>query len=323
MFSVSPGGVLAYQEAVPQLGARIVWRDRSGKQLRSVEAPQGSAISNQSLSLAPDEKRIALSGEDENTLEDLWLVDLERATSLRLTAIHGSNMNEVWSPDGHRLAFRSNRSGVYDIYGKHADSINEEEELLVKSLHTKWPTSWSADGRFLVYTEVDPKTGNDIWIVPLEGDRKPFPFLKTEFNENVGTLSPVPDSQGHLWMAYYSDETGRDEIYLRPFLPDTQEGPAGSKVRVSTGGGSRPQWRRDGRELFYLTDNKLMAVEVKLAGMVEVGTPQMLFESHFGYNTGGWAPFSDGHRFLFIEPAGEPPTPKIDVVLNWTTELKR
>jgi Tol biopolymer transport system component len=174
-------------------------------------------------------------------------------------------MVPVWSPDGRRVAFRSNRNGVYDLYGKDANGITEEE-LLVKSIHEKAPTSWSTDGRFLVYNEYDPKTGMDIWVLPLEGDRKPFAFLKTEFNEGMGTLSPVLDSQARLWMAYDSNETGRAEIYLRPFLPGTPGGQAGAKVRVSTGGGFSPKWRRDGRELFYVADNELMAGTSSSAG---------------------------------------------------------
>jgi len=319
MFSVSPGGVLVYQEAVQLPGARIVWRDRLGKQTRSIEAPQGSRSSW--VSLAPDEKRVVVAGEDENALEDLWVVDLDRAASLRLTAIHGSNQYPVWSPDGRRIAFRSNRTGAYDLYAKLADGIGEGEELLVKSPNTKYAGSWSLDGRFMVYGEEDPKTGYDIWVLPLEGDRKPFPFLKTEFNESNGTLSPVLDSQGHQWMAYTSNETGRDEIYLRPFLPGSPAGPAGSKVRVSTGGGFHPQWRKDSRELFYVTADKMWAVDVKLGGTPEIGTPQVLF-AH-SWSNSSYAAFADGHRFLFLEPAGESPIPKINVVLNWTAELKQ
>jgi serine/threonine protein kinase len=319
-FSVSQGGVLAYQEAVALPSSRIVWRDRAGKQLRSVEAPQGSYGND--ISLAPDEKRIAVTGEDENALEDLWVVDLERATSLRLTSIHGSNQAPVWSPDGRRVAFHSNRNGVYDLYTMQADGSGAEE-LLVKSSHRKTATSWSPDGRFIVYDTLGP-AGYDIWVLPLEGDRKPFPFLQTEFNEEWSRLSPVPDSHGHLWMAYTSNETGRNEIYLRPFLPGTPDGPAGSKVRVSTEGGAYPQWRRDGRELFYIHQDKLWAVDVGLPGTPQIGTPQALFECHFNDGTfSGYAPFADGHRFLFVERAGEPPTPKINVVLNWTAELKR
>jgi Tol biopolymer transport system component len=191
--------------------------------------------------------------------------------------------------------------------------------LLLKSSHYKIPTGWSPDGRFLVYQEIDPKTGYDIWVLPLEGGRKPFPFLKTEFNEFDGTLSPVPDSQGHLWMAYASDETGRGEIYLRPFVPGAPGGPAGVRVRVSNGGGFYPQWRKDGRELFYTADNKLMAIDVKFGATPEIGTLHALFELPF-YNG---VPFADGRSFVLVEPAGEPLAPKINVVLNWTAELKR
>jgi Tol biopolymer transport system component len=184
----------------------------------------------------------------------LWLVDLERATSLRLTSTHGSSLTGSWSPDGRRIAFSSNRTGVDELYEKDASGVSGEE-LLVKSAHTKFPTGWSPEGRFLVYLDVDPKTKGDIWVLPIEGERKPF----------WGKLSPLPDGQGHLWMAYSSDETGRDEIYLRPFLPSGPDEPAGSKVRVSTGGGFHPRWSRNGRELFYFADNnKLMAVDVKL-----------------------------------------------------------
>jgi hypothetical protein len=159
-------------------------------------------------------------------------------------------------------------------------------------------------------------------VLPLEGDLKPFPFLKTEFNDGRGRLSPIPGSQGHLWMAYSSDETGRSEVYLRPFLPGTPGGSAGAKVRASTGGGGDPQWRKDGRELFYLADEKFMAVDVKLGLMPEIGVPHRLFDAPFAGGLGR-AVFADGRRFLFVEPSGEPPAAKINAVLNWTAELKR
>jgi hypothetical protein len=313
MFSVSRSGVLTYQEAVPKPGVKMALRDRSGKQIRAIEAPPGSARP----SLDPDEKRIVVYGDDENILEDLWVVDLERGTYSRLTATHASNLDPIWSPDGKRIAFESNQTGVYDLYLK--DTNGGGEELLVKSPHFKSPTGWSPDGRFLVYHEFDPKNEADIWILPLEGDRKPFPFLKTEFNESSGRLSPVRDNQGQLWMAYDSNETGQNEVYLRQFLPGVPGGPAGAKVRVSSGGGRDPKWRKDGRELFYSNGKKLMAVDVKLSASAEVGTVHALFEVTPSSN---WVPFADGRRFLFIEPAGEPPAAKINVVLNWQLELK-
>jgi Tol biopolymer transport system component len=124
-------------------------------------------------------------------------------------------------------------------------------------------------------------------------------------------------------MAYVSDDTGRPEIYLLPFLPGTPEGPAGAKVRISTAGGFSPRWRRDGRELFYSNDNKLMAVDVKLGGTRKIGAPTALFAGRFYPDGSGWVPFADGRRFLFVERVGEPPSPKINVVLNWMAELKR
>jgi Tol biopolymer transport system component len=223
------------------------------------------------------------------------------------------------SPDGRRIAFSSNRRGVHDLCAKNANGEGDEE-LLVKSPYKKVPPAWPPDGRFFVYYEYDPKPRVDIWVLPMEGERKPLPFLKTEFNEGNGTLSPLPDSQGHLWMAYNSNETGRDEIYLRPFLPGAPGGPAGVRVRVSSGGGGDPQWRKDGRELFYVGD-KLMAVDVKLGVSAQIGTPHALFEIPTG--SGGYVPFADGRRFLFTEPAGESPAAKINVVLNWQAELKR
>ena len=324
MFSASSVGILAYQDALPQPGAQFVWRDRAGNQIRTIEAPPGSSVD----SLDPHEKRLIVYSEDENTLEDLWVVELDRATVSRLTSTHASSMLGIWSPDGRRIAFQSNRSGVYDLYSKDASGVGEEE-LLVKSEHQKVPTGWSPDGRFLVYMELDPKTKGDIWILPLEGDRKPIPFLRTEFNESNGTLSPVRDSNARLWMAYNSDETGRAEIYLRPFLPSEPARPAGGKVRVSTGGGgiartsggTIQRWRSDGRELFYVAGGKLMAVDVKLGAPVEVGAPHALFQVPAGAND--WVSFADGRRFLFVELAGESPAAKINVVLNWTAELGR
>jgi Tol biopolymer transport system component len=159
-------------------------------------------------------------------------------------------------------------------------------------------------------------------MLPLTGDRKPVPFLKTEFNEDGGRFSPAPDPQGRLWLAYSSDETGRSEIYLRPFTPGA---PDGAKTRVSTSGGSAAQWRKDGRELFYLTvrDGKvtLLGVDLRLGATPEIGAEHRLFDMPPRF--GGYAPFADGQRFLFIEPVGEPPAAKINVVLNWTAELKR
>jgi Tol biopolymer transport system component len=168
--------------------------------------------------------------------------------------------------------------------------------------------SWSPDGRFLVYTEIDPRTKSDIWVLPLEGERKPFPFLKTEFNEVGARLSPAADSQGRLWMAYASDETGRLELYLRSFLPSAPERPAGVKLRVSSKGGSFARWRKDGRELFFEdAGGKLVAVNISLDGAAEIAAERYLFDMPQG-NT-GYVPFADGRRFAEFAH------------LNWPTSI--
>ncbi len=311
MFSTSATGAMVYQEALAQPGSRIVLRGRAGNVLRTIEAPAGS----QWPSLDPRGTHVAIQGEDENTVEELWTIDLERGFSTRLTATHGSNQRPIWSPDGQRIAFMSNRAGAYDLYAKNADGTGDDE-LLVKSAHTKSPVGWSMDGRFLVYVEPGPDTINNIWVLPMEGERKPIPSFKTGFNEYSGSLSPVPDNQGRLWMAYHSDETGTSQVYLRPFLPDAPGGPAGAAVRISATGGSWPLWRKDGKELFYQEGGQLMAVDVKLGNALEFGIPHKLFDSG-----GGYAPFGDGQRFLFVESAGDPPAARINVVLNWPAEL--
>jgi hypothetical protein len=312
MFSTSATGTLAYQDALPRPRVNIVLRDRAGKQLRTIEAPPGG----DDPGLDPRGRYAAITAMEETSIPELWTIDLERGISSRLTESHGSRafLFPIWSPDGQRIAFVSNRSGSYDLSVRNATGIGEEE-LLVKSPQLKQPTDWSMDGQYLVYNERDPVTRYDIWVLPLAGDLKPIPFLKTGFYEFDGTLSPGPDSLGHLWMAYASDETGSAEIYLRPFLPGAPSGPAGDKVRVSPAGGYHPHWRKDGRELLYFEQGKLMAVDVKLDVRPQIGIPHKLFDAPPEMSAVAF--FGDGQRFLFIEPAGEPPLAKINVVLNW------
>jgi len=212
--------------------------------------------------------------------------------------------------------FMSNREGLANFYEKSSSGAGEEK-LVFRSDQDKFLTDWSQDGRFLAYHAPGPKTGWDVWVVPLSGDRRPIAFVQTEFTEVQGQFSP--DGK---WLAYASDESGLFEVYVRPF-------PApGGKWQVSTSGGTQPQWRRDGRELFYLAeDGGLMGVDVKADSTFEAGAPRPLFHARFPTAS---APFartfsvtSDGQRFLVTRLMEEDKAIPITVVLNWTADLKR
>ena len=210
----------------------------------------------------------------------------------------------------------SNREGAFNLYQKSASGAGKEE-LLLKTELPKFPTDWSADGRFIVYNVIDPKTKADVWVLPLFGDQKPFPLLQTEFNERIGRFSP--DGR---WIAYASDESGTNQIYVQSFPT------SGGKWQVSTNGGSFPAWRRDGKELFYVSpDKKMMAVEVKGEGATfERGVPKALFDVRvpsFNAAQARFAVTADGQKFLVNNTIGETTSAPIAVVLNWTADLKK
>jgi Tol biopolymer transport system component len=236
----------------------------------------------------------------------------------------------IWSPDGSRIVFDSNRDGQRNLYQK-ATSGAGNEELLLKSDELKVPYDWSSDGRFIIYGRVDSKTLSDLWVLPLDGDREPFAFLQTRFDEWYGMFSP--DAQ---WLAYMSNETGRMEVYVQPFSPKPGQpaggaavGPGG-KWQVSTAGGRFPAWRRDGKELFYIAaDGKLTAVEVKVvvtktSATFAAGAPKALFDS--GIRRASiflQLATPDGRRFLINTKASEEKSRSITVVVNWQAGLKK
>jgi Tol biopolymer transport system component len=310
-FSVSDNGVLAY-DSITRV-RRLVWVDRGGNQVRSL----GDMGSWGRPWLSPDERRVAVDRvNNENTLRDIWLCDTTTAAASRFTFGTADDIFPVWSPDGRRIAWASSRDGGFSIYWKSASGAGQDELLLRASGgQLKIPNDWSRDGRFIIYYDVDPKTKRDLWVLPLEGDRKPFVFLQTDANEAGAQLSP--DGR---WMAYASDESGTYEVYVRSF-PDAR-----SKFQVSTRGGVGPQWRRDGKELFYhAPDGKLMAVEVKGGAAFEMGVPTALFAFRSG-SFATIAPFAasgDGQRFLLSTITDDSGGAAVTVVLNWTAGLKR
>jgi Tol biopolymer transport system component len=311
-FSVSENGVLAYRGG-SSLVNQPLWFDRLGKQIGAL----GAAGLYLTLSLSPDESRVALDRVDVQTgTYDIWLVDLSRGIPSRFTTNPASDGNPLWSPDGSRIVFTSGRE-AQGIYQKSASGSGNEEVLLKSSIgEAKVPEDWSLDGRFLVYATPNTKTKRDLWVLPMSGDREPFPFLQTEFNESQAQFSP--DGK---WIAYTSDESGAPEVYVQTFPV------SGGKRRISTSGGSQPRWRQDGKELFYIAgDRKLMAVDVNLGAMLEAGVPKTLFAARVLSLTAyrnHYAVTADGQRFLINSMIEEIGTGPISVVVNWTADLKR
>lgn len=243
---------------------------------------------------------------------ELWLLELTRGISSRFTFDKKTDRYPVWSSDGARIAFASNLEGTFDLYVKISSGAGKED-LLLKSELRKNPTDLSLDGRFLLYTQLDPKTNNDLWVLPISGDKKPAPFLRTEFNDLDGVFSP--DGK---WVAYTSDESGKEEIYVQMFSA------SGGKWQISKGGGSRSKWRRDGKELFFLAaDRKIMAVDVSAGATFQAGVPQPLFGTHLISLFARFAVTANGQRFLVPAPVSEAISSPATVVVNWTAGIKR
>jgi Tol biopolymer transport system component len=314
-FSIAKG-VLAYRSGTGAR-SRLVWLDREGKIL----GRYGEPAVYWELTLSPDGSRVAVErGDIANS--DTWLVEFTRGATTRLTFGPGENWPGGWSPDGKQVVFSSSRSGQYDIYRKPSNGAGEDE-LLFKSEEPKYPVDISRDGRTVLYVARSSKTSLDLRTLPLEGERKPVPFLETRFDETMAQFSP-----DDRWIAYVSDESGRQEVYVQPF----PRSPARSgKWLISSNGGYQPRWRADGRELLYLSpDSKLMSVEVNGAGAsFQAGTPKALFtaEIQSGPVSNGithrWDVAPDGKRFLFNSPLDDSTTAPITVVLNWEEGLKK
>ncbi len=315
-FSASPNGALAYVTGSSSPN-HFVWVDRAGREARAPSGPV-QAGSSQHFSLSPDENRVAIDQTGGGETDDIWMLELTRGNISRFT-FDPSNRNSAWSPDGNRLAFLSSRAGTAAIYQKAASGAAKDELLTTVSGVNSGPTDWSPDGRFLLYEQSGEKTGFDLWLLPLFGDRKPMPFLQTQFDEGQGRFSP----DGH-WVAYASTESGRPEVYVQTFPA------SGGKWQISNGGGMLPLWRRDGKELFYVVPavGRLMSVEVKTSPQFEASAPKFLFQAPFALthqmDAGNhYAVSADGQRFLLNLPMQENASSPITVVLNWTAGLKK
>jgi serine/threonine protein kinase/Tol biopolymer transport system component len=318
--SVTDTGVVAYRTGTG--GQRqLTWFDRSG-------APRGT-VGDVDASLAfpnvsPDGRRVVVRREVQGNV-DLWLLDGGRMS--RFTFDPAPDTIPVWSPDGTRIVFRSNRTGADDLYQKLASGAAAEERLVVSD-QVKTPESWSPDGRFLLYRSIDPKTNLDLWVLPMTGDRTPSVFLRTPFREGYAAFSP--DGR---WVAYESNESGRNEIYVRAFVPpgaaSTPRAAAGGQWQVSTEGGIYPRWAPDGRELYYLNPaGALMAAPISGAGATFApGAPIVLFPTRI---VGGGEDAAQGRQYdiardgrFLINTELDGPTAPITLLQNWNPQAAK
>jgi len=330
----STGSVVYVPGGIQSAQSRLVWVSRNGA-AQPLAAP---VRPYRGPRLSPDGRRVVVAIEEQET--QIWLYDLSQETLTRLTFEGSANYNPVWTPDGKRIAFNSNREGVpVNLFWQLADGSGGLERLTTNQ-YGQAPMSWSPDGQVLAFIEINPTTGRDIWTLQM-GDsslrsgqapsarsglvpstasgqgRKAQLFLRTPATESAPRFSP-----NGRWLAYTSDESGRFEIYVQPY-----PGPGG-KWQISTEGGTEPVWNPNGRELFYRSGDKIMAVGVMTQPTFSVGKPKMLFEGPFEPAPTTFPNYDvtpDGQRFLMLEPSeqGQAAPTQINVVLNWFEELKQ
>jgi Tol biopolymer transport system component/predicted Ser/Thr protein kinase len=309
VFSVSATGVLVYESGIVRAN-RLVWLDRSGREVGAI----GVAGSYYAPRLSPDGSRLAAVRTDiDGTNGDIWLTDFARNVTSRFTFAEADENNPIWSPDSKRLFFSSSREGVSNLYHALSDRPGSEE-LLLRTSAWKVADDVSPDGRFLVYETTDPKRRVDLWILPLSGDRTPSPLVATPFGEFAAQIS----ADGR-WIAYTSNESGRDEVYAQAFPS------LGGKWQVSTAGGGAPRWSRDGKQLFYFgSDGRLMVADVRLTPSFESGPPAPLFKVPLLESPDRQYDVSpDGTRFLANVLSGTTTVKPLTVVLNWSAAIEK
>ena len=294
---------------------QLVWLDRRGEKTGEI-GPVQEVIGFPALS--PDGRLVAVTA-TESSNEDVWVYDITRGVRTRLSTSPERDWRPVWSPAGDEVAFTSNRAGNYDIFLRQADGSGEEK-VLAEAPYNETLSDWSRDGKYLLYHLSDPETRADLWYLERNEDGsgwEPHPFLQTPFSEFVPRFSP--DGR---YVAYVSTESGQNEVYVQPF----PEG--GRRVTVSSNGGTKVRWSRDGKELFYVEGETLVAVSVSSGSSFSVGPATRLFEHpDLGLGT-NYAPYdvsADGQRFILTGPVGEgadAPTPSIRVVQNWYEEFR-
>ena len=312
-FSVSAGHLL-YRTGDQQT-TRLTWHDRAGKPIEAINEPAGY----HEPSLSKDGTKVLYGRNDGGGPQDVFLQDLSRGNSTRLTFDPASDSTAVLSPDGTQVVFFSNRASTQGFYRKSSSGAGSDETIFTDT-GGAYPDSWSSDGRYILYDKNGgPQTKVDLWVLPITGDKKPFPYLLTEFEEAHAQFSP--DGR---WVAYASTESGKPEVYVQSF-------PVGSgKWQISTTGGDQPTWRSDGKELFYVApDNSLMTVPVGGTGpTIDFGRPALLFPTLMPVGSivddrNNYVPSMDGQRFLINTLADSANVQPLVLVLNWGGELNK
>jgi dipeptidyl aminopeptidase/acylaminoacyl peptidase len=319
-FSVSETG-LAYRTGATTGSLSLTWFDRDGKSLGSIGRP--GTYTDVAISRSGNQVAAAFL-DARSPAADIWLLDARRGVSAPLTSTPGVDATPVWSPDDQRLAFSSDRGETYGALNGFLQPLNgaaTAEQVLKRGTIR----DWSRDGRYLLYDDRDDRGAYRLSILPLEGDRKLIAYPHDRFNEAQGQFAPAPGSGPPKWIAYTSNASGDNEIWVHAFPP------SGRPIQISNGGGIEPRWRHDGRELFYLSlDRGLMAVDVTLEPQFSVGQARELFKTRIV--SGGSRAYSyhydvapDGKRFLIITrpEEGSAASPPITIVLNWQMALKK
>jgi eukaryotic-like serine/threonine-protein kinase len=300
-FDVSNVGSLVHVPGGLQgSGRQLVWVDRSGHE-EQVGAPSRAYFTPR---ISPDGRKIAAAVQGAN--DDVWTYDTSRRTLTRST-FEARSISPVWTPDGKRIVYRSARAGTLNLFARAVDGSGAEERLTT-SESNQTPLSVSRDGRWLAFGTAEL----DVWVTPLSGDRTPRPFVRTPFAEGGGAFSP-----DDAWLAYHSNESGRNEVYVQPF-------PAGgAKVQISRDGGSFPRWTA-GNELFFQNGTKIMFAKMVTKPALVAGEPEVALDGQGYVTTAGFDVSPDGKRLLMIKEAEQAASvTRIDVVLDWFDELAR
>jgi len=311
-FTASENGVLAYAGGAPS-EARLLWFDRHGKQLFETGIPGVYGFPR----ISPDGRKLAVSMQSGSNASSIWVFDLQRGLSTHLTFDSRRSEDPVWSPDGRSIAFLFTEGAKRDIYQKPADGTGNATPLIVNDADNVFP-SWTSDMRYLVFQRrLSSANGQfEIWAEPLFGDHKAFPVIQNpQFLEGDPALSP-----DEKWLAHDSDETGRFEAYLTPFLH------GGGKWQISAGGGGCPRWRADGRELFYMSaDDKVMSPEISEQGPgVGISKVKALFQAHPKPSAPEcmYDVMPDGKKFLVVTPDKQGGQ-NLTLIVNWPALLRK